>query len=158
MSFAELQTHAQHANEMLRVHLLAARVSPAHADTLRHWSYRIPRGGISQAAAATTRRSRYPLQADAADDPFGFNTEIFDPPRTAPAPPVPAQQSDFQPSSLNEILYQWAIAANDNWFASEQANLLAYAANPAARRRTNKPLVIDQDGFFPRARDLFWNL
>jgi hypothetical protein len=157
MSFAKLQTRAQHANKMLRDHLLVAQVPPAQAETLRQWSYRIPRDGISQVAAATTRRSRYPLSAHAADDPFSFNSEVFDPPRTEPAPPVQAQRSDFQLKSLGEILYPWAIAAIDNWFAREQADLLAYAANPAARCRTNKPLVME-DGFFPRARGLFWDL
>jgi hypothetical protein len=158
MTFAELRSRAQHDNEILRTHFLTAEVSPAHAETLRQWSYRIPREGISQATAATTRRSQFPLQADAADDPFWFNSEVFDAPLTVPVPPVPAQQSDFQPASIKDILYLWAIAAIDDWFAREEADLLAYAADPSARRRTNKPLVIDQDGFFPIARGLFWDL
>jgi hypothetical protein len=158
LSFAELRRRARHANEILRSHLLAAEVPPAHAETLRQWSYRIPLNGISQAAAATTRRSRYPLSPDAANGPFNFNSEMSDAPLTAPAPPVPAQQSDFQPSSIRDILYPWAVSAIDAWFALEQADLLAYAADPSVPRRTNKPLVIDQDGFFPRAIGLFWDL
>jgi hypothetical protein len=42
-------------------------------------------------------------------------------------------------------------------FAREQTDLRRYA-DPAARRRTNTPLVIDQDGFKPRAQGLFWDL
>jgi hypothetical protein len=98
-TFAELLTRAQHANEILRVHFLAAKVSPARAETLRQWSYRILRNGISQAIAATTRRGRYLLPADAADDPFNFNSEMFDAPRTVPALPVP---SDFRTSSIHQ--------------------------------------------------------
>jgi hypothetical protein len=158
MTFAELRARAQHANEILRDHFLTAEVSPTHAETLRQWSYRIPRDGISQATAATTRRSQYPLRADAADAPFNFNSEMFDPPRTEPAPPVPAQRSDFHSSSVKDILHPWAVSAIDAWFAREEADLLAYAANPLARRHTNKPFVIDQDGCFPRAQGLFWDL
>jgi hypothetical protein len=157
LTFAELRARQLYANEILRAHLLAADVSPRHAETLRQWAYRVSPDGISQAVAATTRRSRFPLQADAADDPFNFNSEFFDPTLTRPAPPVPAQQSDFHPSSINDILHLWAISAIDEWFACEQADLRAYAADPTARRR-NKPLVIDQDGFVPRARGLFWDL
>jgi hypothetical protein len=133
-------------------------VPPLHRETLRQWAYRVPHDGISQAVAATTRRSRFPLQDGAADDPFNFNSKYFDPPLTRPAPPVPAQQSDFRPSSIKDILHLWAISAIDEWFAREEADLQRYVADPASRRRTNKPLVIDQDGFKPRAQGLFWDL
>jgi hypothetical protein len=53
MTFAELRSRARHANEILRSHFLTAKVSPAHADTLRQWSYWIPQDSISQATAAT---------------------------------------------------------------------------------------------------------
>jgi hypothetical protein len=158
LTFAEMRARAQHDNEILRDHFRAARVSSKHAETLRQWSYRIPDDGISQAVAATIRRSQLPLQADAADEPFNFNSEVLDPPHTQPAPPVPAQQSDFRPSSIKDILLPWAVSAIDEWFAREEADLRAYAADPTTRRRTNKPLVIDQDGFFPRAQGLFWDL
>jgi hypothetical protein len=71
---------------------------------------------------------------------------------------VPAQRSDFNPSSIKDILHPWAISAIDEWFAREETDLQRYAADPAARRRTNAPLVIDQDGFKPRAQGLFWDL
>jgi hypothetical protein len=80
---------------------------------LRQRAYRSPHDGISQAVTATTRRSRFPLQADAVDDPFNFNSVFFDPPLTLPAPPVPAQQSNFRLSSIKDILHLWAISAID---------------------------------------------
>jgi hypothetical protein len=57
-SFAKLRSCARHASEILRGHLLTAEVSPAHAETLRQWSYRIPLDCISQATAATTPRQQ----------------------------------------------------------------------------------------------------
>jgi hypothetical protein len=71
---------------------------------------------------------------------------------------VPAQRSEFHPSSIKDILHSWAISAIDEWFAREQTDLRLYAVDPAARRRTNTQLVIDQDGFKPRAQGLFWDL
>jgi hypothetical protein len=111
-TFTELSCRAQHANEIVRAHLLADAVPPRHRETLRQWAYRVPHDGISQAVAATTRRSRFPLQADAVGDPFNFNSEYFDLPLTRPAPPVPAQQSHFRPSSIKDILHPWAISAH----------------------------------------------
>jgi hypothetical protein len=73
LTFAELRCRARHANEILRAHLLTDDVPPLHWEKLRQWAYRVPHDGFSQAVAATTRRSRFPLQADAADDPFNFN-------------------------------------------------------------------------------------
>jgi hypothetical protein len=139
LTFAELRCRAQHANEILRAHLLAADVPPLHRETLRQWAYRVPHDGVSQAVAATTRRSRFPLQDDAADDPFNFNLEFFDPPLTRPAPPVSAQQSDFHPSSIRDILHPWAISAIDEWIAREEADLQRYAhggpGSPAPREQ-----------------------
>jgi hypothetical protein len=158
LTFYELSCRAQHANEILHAHLLAVEVAPKHKETLRQWADRVPRDGVSQAVSATTRRSRFPLHDNAADDTFNFNSEYFDPPLMQPAPQVPAQRSDFRPSSIKDILYQWAISAIDEWFAREEIDLQRYAADPAVRRRTNTLLVIDQDGFKPRAQGLFWDL
>jgi hypothetical protein len=118
-----LRCRAQHANEILRAHLLAAEVAPKHKETLRQWADRIPGYGVLQAVSATTRRSRFPLRDDAADDTFNFNSAYFDPPLTQPAPQVPAQRSDFPPSSIKDILHLWAISAIDEWFACEETDL-----------------------------------
>jgi hypothetical protein len=158
LTFDELRCRAQHANEILRAHLLAADVAPKHKETLSQWADRVSRDGVSQAVSATTRRSRFPLHDDAADDPFNFNSEYFDPSLTQPTLQVPAQLSDFRPSSIKDILHPWAISAIDEWFAREETDLQRYAADPAARRRTNTPLVINQDGSKPRAQGLFWDL
>jgi hypothetical protein len=115
---------------------------------LKRWASRIPRTGIPPAVAATTRRLRYLLVADAADQPFFFNSKKFDMPHTTAAPAIPTQVSGFHPASLDEILYPWAIASIRSWFACELADLKDYAQDPPARCWTNKPLLIDQEASF----------
>jgi hypothetical protein len=44
------------------------------------------------------------------------------------------------------------------WLQRELADLTAYSQDLPVQLHRNKPLVIDQTGFFPAARGLFWDL
>jgi hypothetical protein len=124
---------------------------------LGDWADRIPRD-IPQAAAATTQRAQFPLRDDAADEPFAFNSKHFDPPHTRQAPPVVAQDCAFQPDSIHDVLHPWAFHKIRKWLEREENDLRRYAADPAECRRTNTPVVIDQDGFTEAGKGKHWDL
>jgi hypothetical protein len=155
---AQLVRDAERAKALLREHCEGTPGPAWQLDLFKSWGQHMPVVGISVDVGATSCREQLDLSEDAARLPYRFNSTEFLPPRTAAAPPVPAQLSTYKPAFVRGILTAEALDQIYQWFSRELNDLRGYSDDPPRTRRSNKPLAIDQSGFVEEARGSFWDL
>jgi hypothetical protein len=155
---AQLVRDAEQANALLRKHCERTPCPAWQPDLFTSWGERVPAVGIPADVGATSCREQLDLSEDAVRLPFCFSSPEFWPPRSAAAPPVPAQRSTYKPASVRDILTAEALEQIYQWFRGELNDLRGYSEDPPRKHRSNKPLVIDQNGFVKEARGSFWDL
>jgi hypothetical protein len=155
---AQLWSDGCTANALLSDHFDNAIRPPGNLDLFKEWAMCVPAAGLPPNASSTSCTGRFYLPNSTARRPFLFNSKRFDQPSTAAAPPIQEQVSDYHQASVHDILTQEALREIYHWFRRELNDLLACLQDRPHRHCTNKVLVIDQSGFLPQARGLFWDL
>mgnify|MGYP003920014363 FL=1 len=138
-------------------------------DYLHEWGDQV--GRLDTTEVPINIRGNSPRLDDRlGDTAFAFYDGI---PVTPPLKRPPAQDSDFEPRCIGDLLYPWAIERIDWWMRSYHEELERFAnfkwptwcVEQTERddyirgiRQFNEHLVLGQNAFRPRARGKIWDL